>query len=103
MIILMGLAGAGKGTQAKLLADDYGYQTISTGELLRAYATDEQRARMLAGELLNDDEIIAMVDRQLEMIDDIKMTLLDGFPRSVAQTAWVLDQVRQGRFPLTAI
>lgn len=103
MIILMGIVGAGKGTQAKLLADHSGYEPISTGELLRKYATEEQHRRMLAGELLGDDEIIEMVDKVLDEVDDPGKCMLDGFPRSVRQTEWLLDQVEKGRFSLTAI
>lgn len=103
MIILMGIVGAGKGTQAKLLAEHSGYKPISTGELLRKYATEEQHRRMLAGELLGDDEIIAMVDKVLDEVEDPGKCMLDGFPRSVAQTEWLLDQAERGRFGLTAI
>lgn len=102
MIILMGIVGAGKGTQAKLLADHTGYEPISTGELLRKYATEDQHRRMLAGELLGDEEIIAMVDKVLDEVEDPSKCMLDGFPRSVSQTEWLLEQLEQGRFELTA-
>lgn len=102
MIILMGLVGAGKGTQATFLAERYGYRVISTGELLRQYATEEQHARMLAGELLGDNEIIEMVDKVLDTAADIQKCLLDGFPRSVQQTSWLLDQAASGRFRISA-
>lgn len=103
MIILMGIVGAGKGTQAKLLAEHSGYQAVSTGELLRTYATEEQHRRMLAGELLGDEEIIDMVDTVLDEVQDPGKCMLDGFPRSVRQTEWLLEQIRQNRFDLTAI
>jgi adenylate kinase len=99
MIILMGLAGAGKGTQAKMLTDLEGWTVISTGELLRAFATDDQRTRMLAGDLISDDEIIDMVDRRLNELDNTEKVLFDGFPRSVKQVEWVLEQVETGRLP----
>jgi adenylate kinase len=103
MIILMGIVGAGKGTQAKLLADHSGYEPISTGELLRKYATEEQHRRMLAGELLADEEIIAMVDKVLDEVEDPSKCMLDGFPRSVRQTEWLLEQLEDSRFDLTAV
>lgn len=103
MIILMGIVGAGKGTQAKLLADRYDYQAISTGELLRKYATEDQHRRMLAGELLGDEEIIDMVDKVLSEVENPDKCMLDGFPRSVQQTKWLLEQEEGDRFSLTAI
>ncbi len=103
MIILMGIVGAGKGTQAQMLAEHSGFQAISTGDLLRKYATEEQHRRMLAGELLDDDEIIDMVDQVLTNAKDPAKCLLDGFPRSVKQTQWLLDQIKSGRFKLTEI
>lgn len=102
MIILMGIVGAGKGTQAKLLADHSGYEPISTGELLRKYASEDQHRRMLAGELLGDEEIIAMVDKVLDEVKDPSRCMLDGFPRSVRQTEWLLGEFEKGRFDLTA-
>ncbi|HUC89919.1 MAG TPA: nucleoside monophosphate kinase [Patescibacteria group bacterium] len=103
MIILMGIVGAGKGTQAQMLADHSGFKAISTGDLLRKYATEEQHRRMLAGELLDDDEIIEMVDKVLTNEEDPAKCLLDGFPRSVKQTKWLMEQIRLGRFKLTEI
>lgn len=103
MIILMGLAGAGKGTQAQMLAEKYGYVTISTGELLRNFATEDQKRRMLTGELISDDEIIDMVDRRLNELQDLSKVLLDGFPRSVRQSEWLLKQIEEGRLKLTAV
>ncbi len=100
MIILMGLAGAGKGTQARMLGEDHlGWTAISTGDLLRAFATDEQKRRMLAGDLIHDDEIIDMVDRRLHELPSLDKVLFDGFPRSVRQAEWVLEQVAAGRMP----
>ena len=100
MIILMGLAGAGKGTQAKMLSEDHlGWTAISTGDLLRAFATEDQKRRMLAGDLISDEEIIEMVDRRLNELPSIDKVLFDGFPRSVRQAAWVLEQVAAGRMP----
>lgn len=99
----MGIVGAGKGTQAQMLADYCNFRAISTGELLRQYATEDQRRRMLAGELLGDDEIIEMVDKVLHQVDDPNKCLLDGFPRSVEQTKWLMDQIKSGRVKLTEV
>lgn len=100
MILIMGIAGSGKGTQGKLLADKYGYHLLSTGDLVRKYATEKQRERMLSGDLLADDEIIAMVDECLRSLPDDKEVIFDGFPRTIPQAQWLLDQVKAGRIDL---
>ncbi len=98
MILLMGSAGAGKGTQAKLLVDKDGYFYISTGEMLRNLATAEQKERMLRGELISDTEMIAMVDKALAEFPDPDHVILDGFPRSIPQADWIFDQAGLGRY-----
>lgn len=103
MILLMGIAGAGKGTQGKMLVEKNGYSYLSTGEMLRRYATPKQQERMLAGELLDDQEIIMMVDKALGALSDAQKCILDGFPRTIPQTDWLLEQVKSGRIKLTAI
>jgi adenylate kinase len=100
MILLMGIAGSGKGTQGKMLADRYGLHLISMGDVLRMYVTGKQRERMLAGGLLDDNEIIAIVDKVLSSISDKETILMDGFPRTIPQAQWLLGQVENGRFQL---
>ncbi len=103
MIILMGIAGAGKGTQAKMLVDKDNYSLVSTGDLLRTYATEDQHRRMLEGLLLRDDEIFAMIGKALEKVPDLRKCVLDGTPRSIPQADWLLEQVKQGRFEIKAV
>jgi adenylate kinase len=103
MIILLGIAGSGKGTQGKLLADEYGYHWISSGEILRMYVTGERRQRMLAGELLDDEEIIRIWDKVLASIVDKDECVLDGFPRTIAQAEWLLKEAKHGRFQVTEV
>jgi adenylate kinase len=100
VILLMGIAGSGKGTQGKMLADARGFHLISMGDIVRMYITGKQRERMLAGELLDDDEIIRIVDQVLTMLPNGAEVLLDGFPRTIPQAEWLLEQVKAGRFPL---
>jgi adenylate kinase len=100
MILMMGIAGSGKGTQSKLLADRHGFHLVTTGDVLRMYITGEQRQKMLRGELLNDDDIIAIMDKVLESITNGIDILMDGFPRSIPQAEWLLQQSKEGRFPL---
>jgi adenylate kinase len=96
----MGIAGSGKGTQGKMLADLEGFHLISMGEVLRMYITGKKRERMLAGELLDDKEIIGIVDRVLKSLPDSEEVLMDGFPRTISQAEWLLKQVKAGRFKL---
>jgi adenylate kinase len=103
MIILMGVAGAGKSMQGKILADEHGYAWISSGEILRVLVTGKRRQEMLQGKLLSDDEMINLIDKVLELIDTKQEFVLDGFPRTVPQADWLLEQVHKGRFPLTAV
>jgi len=100
MILLMGIAGSGKGTQGKMLADARGFHLISMGEVLRMYVTGQQRERMLAGGLLDDQEIIKIVDQVLSSLPDAGEVIMDGFPRTIPQAEWLLEQVKAGRFQL---
>jgi adenylate kinase len=99
----MGMPGSGKGTQGKILADRHGFHLISMGELVRLYVTGERRKQMLAGTLLDDTEIIAIIDKVLLSIKDDENCILDGFPRTIPQAEWLLEQVKQGRFTLTKV
>lgn len=103
MIIVMGLAGAGKGTQAKLLAERDGYALISTGDLLRKYATDEQKKRMVTGELLEDEEIFAMIGKALDVTPDLDRCLVDGTPRSIPQSDWLLREAKRRGVTVAAV
>lgn len=100
MILLMGIAGSGKGTQGKLLAEARGYTIISTGELLRNYGSEEQHARMHRGEILGDEEVTDMLDRALTELDDQDKVILDGYPRTVTQSKWLLADDKKDRFTI---
>jgi adenylate kinase len=103
MIILMGVAGAGKSMQGRLLADERGYAWISTGEILRVLVTGKRRQEMLAGQLLSDAEMIRLMDKVLDLINLQEEFILDGFPRTLKQADWLIDQVEMGRFKVTAV
>lgn len=102
MILMIGMAGSGKGTQGQMLADAHGMHLISMGDVFRTYATGVVREKMLAGALINDEETIALLDKVLKTIDDNGEILLDGFPRSIAQAEWLLEQAKLGRCTLRA-
>ncbi len=90
-VILVGPPGAGKGTQAKLLANRLDVPHVSTGELFRANIRQktplymEARRYMDAGELVPDKVTIGIVKERLACDDAAKGFVLDGFPRTVPQ------------------
>lgn len=86
-----------------MLADEHDFHLFSTGDLLRMYVTGDRRRRMLSGEILDDQEVIAMLERALDTIDDDSDCILDGFPRTVPQAEWFMEQVEAGRFDLSHI
>ena len=103
MIIFTGVAGSGKSAQGQLLADNLGYLWLSTGQLMRMFISGDRRREMLEGKLLEDSEIIFFVDGALKLLPDDNECILDGFPRTIGQAKWLLDQANAGRFKLTAI
>jgi adenylate kinase len=101
-LILLGLPGAGKGTQAKLLADKHGLLHVSTGDLFRAAAAEGtdlgKRAQeyMSRGELVPDEVTISMLLERIAKPDAAAGVMLDGFPRTIPQ-AEALDRALEGR------
>src|SRR5258708_39878332 len=87
-VILLGAPGAGKGTQAKLIARRYGIPQISTGDILRenvASGTElgkKAKSVMERGELVSDDLVLPMVAERLAELDCQRGFILDGFPRT---------------------
>jgi len=103
VIILMGVAGAGKSMQGRLLADEAGYPWLSTGELLRVLITGKRRREMLEGKLLSDEEVINVVNTVIGLIDTSEEFVLDGFPRTIPQVEWLLNEVKKKHLQLTAV
>jgi adenylate kinase len=90
-LILIGPPGAGKGTQAERLRDDFGIPHISTGDILRGQVAQgselgrKAKRYMDAGELVPDDVIIGMITQRIAEGDARDGFLLDGFPRNIQQ------------------
>jgi len=93
ILILLGPPGAGKGTQARLLADHFGLVQLSTGDLLRAAVaagTEAGRAAkavMEAGGLVSDEIVLAVLRDRMAEPDTARGIILDGFPRTAGQAA----------------
>ncbi|MEH7437911.1 adenylate kinase [Neobacillus drentensis] len=90
-LVLMGLPGAGKGTQAERIVEKYGIPHISTGDMFRAAMKEgtelglQAKSFMDKGELVPDEVTIGIVRERLSKDDCQKGFLLDGFPRTVPQ------------------
>lgn len=96
--VFLGLPGAGKGTQARVLSERLGIPQISTGDTLREAVQEgtplgiQARIYMDRGEYVPDAVMVRMVDERLHDPDASKGFILDGFPRTVPQ-ARALDEV----------
>jgi adenylate kinase len=85
IVVLMGAPGAGKGTQARLIQERLGLPQISTGDMLRALATEDIHTTQASGRLVSDDFVIEMVRERTAKEDCRNGYVLDGFPRTIAQ------------------
>jgi adenylate kinase len=96
VIVLLGAPGAGKGTQAPILAQHLGVPHVATGDLFRAAVRDGSpvglaaRRFMERGQLVPDDITVKMLLERLDQPDAAGGVILDGFPRNQAQ-AVILD------------
>jgi adenylate kinase len=94
-ILLLGAPGVGKGTQAKELVKMWGIPQISTGDLLRANVAQGTELGRTAkeimgrGELVPDSLVNEMVAVRLQQPDTANGYILDGFPRTLVQAAWL--------------
>jgi adenylate kinase len=105
-IVLMGPPGAGKGTQARRLAEATGMKHLSTGDILRAEVAAGSELGLLAkgfmdkGDYVPDEHIIAMIQKY---INDPSGVLLDGFPRTVVQAEALDDTLEKSGTPIDKV
>jgi adenylate kinase len=99
---MFGPPGAGKGTQAKFLSDEFGIPQISTGDILREAVKKgtplgvQARSFMDKGALVPDEVVIGMIEERIKEKDCAGGFILDGFPRTIAQ-AEALDKLLERR------
>ncbi len=97
-VVLLGIPGAGKGTQARLLEESLGIPQVSTGDIFRYNLKNQTELGLLAksymdrGDLVPDEVTIRMVEDRLHQPDAIKGAILDGFPRNLIQ-AKTFDEI----------
>jgi adenylate kinase len=100
-VVLLGPPGAGKGTQAQIIAGRYGVPAISTGDIFRANVSGQTelglkaKTYMDAGDLVPDEITVAMVKDRLAEPDAKVGFLLDGFPRTIAQAEQLRDSLSE--------
>ncbi len=98
ILVFLGPPGAGKGTQAKLLSQEFGFRHVSTGDMLREAVKNKTPLGLKAkeymdrGDLVPDELVIAMVE---EIILQEKDVVLDGFPRTIGQALSLKDVLKK--------
>jgi adenylate kinase len=106
IVVLTGAPGAGKGTQADLLAQRCGFRKLSTGDALRKHVKQGTEIGKIAGtimqrgELVPDDVLFKILSAELDGVDAKSVVLLDGYPRNLSQ-AETLDTLGD-RHPVKA-
>jgi adenylate kinase len=104
-LILLGGPGAGKGTQANYIKENYQIPQISTGDMLRAAVKAgtelglKAKSYMDSGGLVPDDVIIGLVKERIKESDCAKGFLFDGFPRTIPQA----DAMKEAGVPIDAV
>ena len=97
-LVLLGVPGAGKGTQARMLEETFHLPQISTGDIFRYNLKNQTELGLLAksymdrGDLVPDEVTIRMVEDRLQKSDAVKGAILDGFPRNLVQAS-ALDRI----------
>jgi adenylate kinase len=108
-VLLLGVQGSGKGTQARRLAAEYDIAHLSTGDMLRkAIAEGTELGRRVrpileAGDLVSDDLMIELIRERLQAPDTADGFILDGFPRTMAQADALDEMLSEIDRPLTIV
>ena len=93
MIVLFGLAGSGKGTQASALSEFFGWRTFSVGQVIRD--TGKYASIVDNGGLIPDDDVIQLMTEQIKTANaEGYDVILDGYPRTEYQAKWLMDHMK---------
>lgn len=104
MIVLFGSPGSGKGTQAQLLHERFGWGHVSTGDMLRCHIARADKIGLAVegllrtGRLVSDELVNDMVEHRLAEPDSQSGVILDGYPRTVGQAEVLLGLIANHRF-----
>jgi adenylate kinase len=108
-VLLLGVQGSGKGTQAKRIADEYGLAHIATGDILRTAIGDGSplgtrvKPILESGELVPDDLMIELIRERLQSQDAEQGFILDGFPRTMPQAEALDSMLAEIGRPLSVV
>ena len=108
-LVLLGVPGAGKGTQGRRLAERHGIPQVATGEILREAVKNgtplglAAKAKMDQGLLVPDEVVIGIVEERLKQADAAKGFILDGFPRTTAQAVALDAMLARAGTPLDRV
>jgi len=91
MILFLGPAGSGKSVQGQMLAEKYNWQWLSVGQLLRASSDEKIQKIMEKGKLVPAELTFKVLGESLDSIKNYTKIILDGFPRSIEQTEWLVN------------
>jgi len=98
------VAGSGKSTQGRLLADNLHCPWISMGGLLRAHLTGEAHKEMLQGKIIDDDTTLSLLGLKLKAEKaDKNECVVDGTPRTLAQAEWMVEKAKDGEIMMSGV
>ncbi len=85
IIVILGAPGSGKGTLSEELKSQYGFQHISTGDVIRKSDDEELKKISSSGKLIPDDLMVKILRKELKKLDLERGIIFDGFPRTIEQ------------------